>query len=167
MAEKIVKDSQCLVKDLVNDCISRQAAIDAICRDGVRLERGGALMITISTAKQWAVDLLCDLPSAQPETHDKRTETHASDLISRQAAIDRINKQREHLQPDIYPQDKIGDAAYRICAEFIERLPSAQPEIIRCRECKHWREDHTCREHSLVSPMMAYEFCSRAERREE
>ena len=50
------------------------------------------------------------------------------DLISRQAAIDRINKQREHLQPDIYPQDKIGDAAYRICAEFIERLPSAQPE---------------------------------------
>ena len=50
-----------------SDTISRQAAIDAICRDGVRLERGGALMITISTAKQWAVDLLCDLPSAQLE----------------------------------------------------------------------------------------------------
>ena len=49
------------------DLISRQSAIDAICRDGVRLERGGALMITISTAKQWAVDLLCDLPSAQLE----------------------------------------------------------------------------------------------------
>ena len=30
MAEKIVKDSQCLVNDLANDCISRQAAIDAI-----------------------------------------------------------------------------------------------------------------------------------------
>jgi CCR4-NOT transcriptional regulation complex NOT5 subunit len=51
------------------------------------------------------------------------------DLISRQAAIDRINKQREHLQPDVYPQDKIGDAAYRICSEFIERLPSAQPTL--------------------------------------
>ena len=51
-----------------------------------------------------------------------------SDLISRKAVIDRINKQREHLQPDIYPQDAIGDAAYRICAEFIERLPAAQPE---------------------------------------
>ena len=50
------------------------------------------------------------------------------DLISRRAAIDRINKQREHLQPDIYPQDKIGDTTYRICAEFIARLPSAQPE---------------------------------------
>lgn len=50
------------------------------------------------------------------------------DLIDRQDAIDRINKQREHLRPDIYSQDKICDAAYRICAEFIERLPSAQPE---------------------------------------
>lgn len=48
------------------------------------------------------------------------------DLISRQAAIDRINKQREHLQPDVYPQDEIGDAAYRICSEFIDRLPSAE-----------------------------------------
>lgn len=48
------------------------------------------------------------------------------DLISRRDTIDRINKQREHLQPDIYPQDKIGDTTYRICAEFIARLPSAQ-----------------------------------------
>ena len=51
----------------MQDLISRQAAIDAICRDGVRLERGGALMITISTAKQWAVDLLGKLPAVQPE----------------------------------------------------------------------------------------------------
>ena len=50
---------------------------------------------------------------------------------------------------------------------WMGELPPAQPEIIRCRNCKHWREDHTCKEHSLVSPMMAYEFCSRAERREE
>ena len=49
-----------------------------------------------------------------------------SDLISRQAVIDRINKQREHLRPYLSPQDKIGDATYRICAEFIERIPSAQ-----------------------------------------
>ena len=27
--DNLVKDSQCLVKDLVNDCISRQEAIDA------------------------------------------------------------------------------------------------------------------------------------------
>lgn len=49
-----------------------------------------------------------------------------SDLIDRQAAIDRINKQREHLKPDIDERDAIGDAAYRVCAEFIGRLLSAQ-----------------------------------------
>ena len=31
------------------------------------------------------------MPSAQSETHDKRTETHACDLIDRRAAIDAIN----------------------------------------------------------------------------
>ena len=31
---------------------------------------------------------LCRWASAQPETHGKRTETHACDCISRQAAID-------------------------------------------------------------------------------
>ena len=32
MAEKLVKDSQGLAKDLVNDCISRKAAIEANTR---------------------------------------------------------------------------------------------------------------------------------------
>lgn len=36
--------------------------------------------------------------------------------------------------------------------------------VVRCKDCKHWRDDHTCREHSLVSPMGANEFCSRGER---
>lgn len=52
-----------------------------------------------------------------------------SDLISRQAVIDRINKQREHLHPDTDNRDFIGDYAYKICIEFIERMPSAQPEL--------------------------------------
>jgi len=40
-----------------------------------------------------------------------------------------------------------------------------QPEVIRCKDCKYWKHDHTCSEHALVSPMCADEFCSRAERR--
>ena len=40
-----------------------------------------------------------------------------------------------------------------------------QPEVIRCKDCKYWKHDHTCSEHALVSPMCANEFCSRAERR--
>lgn len=38
--------------------------------------------------------------------------------------------------------------------------------LVRCKDCKYWRNDHTCREHSLVSPMGANEFCSRGERGE-
>lgn len=52
------------------------------------------------------------------------------------------------------------------CENFSKtRLLIPQPEIIRCKDCKYWREDHTCKEHSLVSPMLANDFCSRAERR--
>jgi hypothetical protein len=86
------------------------------------------------------------------------------DLISRQAAIDRINKQREHLRPDTDERDYIGDAAYRVCAEFIGRLPSAQPEIIRCKDCKHWDGVDAC--DVIDAPMCDNDFCSMAERRE-
>jgi len=79
------------------------------------------------------------------------------DLISRQAAIDALHM---HL---MY---RMGtDSNKKRLDEWINNLPPAQPDIIRCKDCKHWRFDHTCREHSLVSPMMANEFCSRAERR--
>lgn len=54
-----------------------------------------------------------------------------SDLISR-AAIDAIG--------EVHPLDYNAQAI----KSRIERLPSAQPEIIRCKECKyseHWYKD--------------------------
>ena len=99
-----------------------------------------------------------------------------SDLISRQAVIDRINKQREHLHPDTDTRDFIGDYAYKICIEFIERMPSAQPDIIRCKDCKHlqkWRSEESakkfgqiyeCVRNVLDRPKLE-DFCSHAERR--
>ena len=47
------------------DLISRQAAIDAICKEGTRLERNGT--VAMCEIKQWCIDLLEQLPSAQPE----------------------------------------------------------------------------------------------------
>lgn len=39
--------------------------------------------------------------------------------------------------------------------------------VVRCKGCKYWRDtDHTCREHSLVSPMTAEDFCSKGERKD-
>ena len=62
MAEKIVKDSQGLAKDLVNDCISRQAAID-VCNKAIDLWQGQlGEGIVIAVRKK-----IEELPSAQPE----------------------------------------------------------------------------------------------------
>lgn len=47
------------------------------------------------------------------ETHDKRTETHACDCVSRQAAIDAIKTD------PFYSNDQV---------RLLQRLPSAQPE---------------------------------------
>ena len=50
----------------MDDLISRQAAIDAICKEGTRLERNGT--VAMCEIKQWCIDLLERLPSAQPYT---------------------------------------------------------------------------------------------------
>lgn len=97
-------------------------------------------------------------PSIQPEQN-----AQDEDLISRKAAIESIRECAE-VAHDNYEGGM--EQGYLNAIECVEEEPSAQPEIIRCKDCKHWRFDHTCREHSLVSPMMANEFCSRAERRE-
>ena len=67
------------------------------------------------------------LPSAQPETHDKRTKTHSCDLISRQAAIDAVE--------NIDCSDGVGISALKCEAvddgvTAIKALPSAQPETV-------------------------------------
>ena len=50
-----------------------------------------------------------------------------------------------------------------------DRMPTVDAvPVIRCKNCKYWRRDtdHTCKEHSLVSPMLADGFCSRGERKD-
>ena len=43
------------------------------------------------------------------------------------------------------------------------KLPSAQPEIIRCKDCKHWDGVDTC--DVIDAPVWDNDFCSMAERR--
>jgi len=50
-----------------DDTISRQAAIDAICKHGTELERRGITVLSVANHKQATVDLLESLPSVQPE----------------------------------------------------------------------------------------------------
>ena len=51
----------------MNDLISRQAAIKAICEDGTMLERQGKYTMTMAERKQKDADILDTLPPAQSE----------------------------------------------------------------------------------------------------
>lgn len=121
-------------------------------RDGL-ISRQAAIdamsVINDSICEQQAIDALCELPSAQPEPM----------IISIDPEL--THDEFEKLRKDL------ADAP-------IVLMPSAQPEIIRCKDCKHYdgRRD-VC--HNMVwgdgwanyPPPTVYEddFCSHAERR--
>jgi len=97
-----------------------------------------------------------------------------NDLISRQAAIDALEKVAE-LYPwrvpgnrDSYSQynEAWQDALNRADSE-IEALPSAQPHITHCAECIHWQHSAVRKSYCEVFDWMnkAEDFCSFAERR--
>jgi len=77
------------------------------------------------------------------------------DLICRQAAIDLLKQMRK--DGDMIPWEG-KDVFARI-----RKLPSAQPEIIRCKDCKHWDGVDTC--DVIDAPVWDNDFCSMAERR--
>ena len=81
------------------------------------------------------------------------------DLISRQAAIDAANA----------VWSVTGDKNVAKVREQIKDLPSAQPEIIRCKDCKHWACDDSksyCDELGIFDRDMN-SYCSYAKRKEE
>lgn len=85
------------------------------------------------------------VPTAEP----------CNDAISRQAAI-----------------NVALEAGATRAANRIKQLPSAQPEIIRCKDCKHHSHDagygyDWCNRTSGVFRVKPEDFCSYAERREE
>lgn len=98
-------------KQDADDTISRKAAINAI--DVKNVNKG------IISALQSIID---ELPSAQPETHEKRTETHACDCIERQAAIDFIAA--GHLCNPNEPRWSDNEVV-----NFLKSRPSAQPDL--------------------------------------
>ena len=89
-----------------------------------------------------------------------------SDLISRQAAIDKINeRQRELIYCFGFENDmvKIMDIAKSI----IIASPSAQPEIIRCKDCKHYNAGFECLIEGYGIERDEDWYCGDAERRED
>ena len=85
-----------------------------------------------------------------------------SDLIERQKAIDELISEPPEMNYGFW------------YAEKIKALPSAQPEIVRCKDCI-WYElpSHKITENcvrwmksnGILLPIKPDDFCSRAERR--
>ena len=78
-----------------------------------------------------------------------------TDLISRQYAID-----------DIWTVSPLARLDRKWVDRWLRQLPSAQPEIIRCRECKFASGDSRICMKFDHSPIGELDFCSFAERRE-
>ena len=104
------------------------------------------------------------------------------DVISRQAAIDALKdmyraaeKWEEEASDDVIKAR--AESCMASLTEMklrIEKLPSAQPEIIRCTDCKWWDfapdntmlpDWHRCRWYGRMHTRYE-DFCSRAERSE-
>lgn len=107
-----------------------------------------------------------------------------SDLISRQAAIDAIEQifdRCEEIEAHL-PEGDPDRTGYKMYPDYItvwkylHQLPSAQPEIIRCKDCRfaHLTYDGDCKycqyladEFDLTDAVYfdGNDYCSHAERR--
>ena len=93
-----------------------------------------------------------------------------SDLISRQAAIDALRKREKELRNinwynNPYAEGECEGISYAM--DVIRNTPSAQPEIIRCKDCKYNATSEKClNPNSFFLVPADDDFCSYAERRE-
>ena len=93
-----------------------------------------------------------------------------NDLISRSAAITAIQKAYTDTEggtdkPAVWKNIGLTKALH-----IMQDVPSAQLEIIRCKDCKHWEQDSICDGHCLEIDLHHVDedhYCSYAERREE
>ena len=96
------------------------------------------------------------------------------DLISRQEAIDELKEHRALYcdnTPDTfsklsYAEKNRVDELDTAIATLVN-LPSAEPEIIRCKDCKHWKGSIKQCGVQVCSEMYGDDYCSRSDRREE
>ena len=90
------------------------------------------------------------------------------ELISRQMAIDKINeRQRKLIYCFGFENDMVK--IMNIAKSIITAIPSVQPGIVRCEDCKYYRrcddQDDLC-VYTMTS-VKTDDYCSYGERRED
>lgn len=95
-----------------------------------------------------------------------------NDPISRHAAIDAVAELASSMSVCISVDECHGMKRMQgMAVRVLDELPSVQPEIIRCKDCKHWMREyldingkHGCnvmREYTAPN-----DYCYKAERKE-
>ena len=118
---------------------------DAISRQAV-LKLLYSLPPEETMTKAMLIQSVKQMAAAQPAGPDNLV----NDCISRQAAIDALGKE-----------------GLITAMVIVDRLPSAQPEIVRCKDCKHNRLPTSANASCEIFYGMTYRdgFCHMAERR--
>ena len=95
----------------------------------------------------------------------------SNDLISRQAVVDAIEQHKTAVLGDREWHEGIAwgyATAHRHFVDVVKQLPSAQPEIIRCKDCKHCEypesEREWCKKGHLHGNAETW-FCADGERK--
>ena len=159
MKDDLVNKFGDLVNDLVNDTISRAAALTALGEEPPVWYDGED---EIAERDQWRRDVAAikALPSAQLA---QDLPKGCTDTISRQAAVDLVEEvENKRLKGEI-------DLTYAPMIKGIKALPSTQPEIIHCKDCKYNPNPPECGNAACVlfygmTDQMG--FCHHGERRE-
>lgn len=149
-----------------SDTISRQEAINALNKLKIYRPLDSDRYVISD-----CLNKIVNLPSAQPEIEERKEESAQNvlkdDSVSRKAAIEALIK----MLADCFQTDEeLVDAV----VTTIKDLPSAQPEIVRCKDCKYWREYKYVNGKPKYLPYCGFndiyfredDYCSHAERRE-
>lgn len=138
----------------MDDLISKQAAIDALGKIPVHefKKTDGLLDALVSIGDVYMT--LKQLPSAQPEVL-----AYGEGVLNTQHDNDRI---WEALSK-VYNMDGVPDEAKAIIGDVMLGLdePHAQPEIVRCKDCKYYDQN----DHCFLQGAEPEDYCSYAERR--
>ena len=128
------KDLQSTCNQLATDAISRTAAIDVVRK--CRVIEVTPAYILIDKAE--AVSKLVMLPRVQPEQSDtsefwRKRADYYSDMC-----MDLIGEMGKGVKIESVKISENG-------IEFIKEQPSAQPEIVRCKDCEYGEQDEVGR----------------------
>ena len=150
----------------MSDLIDRQQAIDAFNTNLNELVVGGEENAkTVENYLNRVLDKIKCLPSAL----STNLAEVGTDLISRRQAIDYFVTNVGFHDEDGYPIEDECELR-EIWTGYFDGIPSAEPQIIRCKECMH-RDKYGCCKHwkglamgDIPIATDDNDFCSNAER---